>query len=80
MGGGAVGWSGMPAANLNNVTRGVFLMMSAITVFTVMSAFIKAADRVPAGEAMFFRSLMAMPIVLIWLVTHGGIRAGIRTE
>ena len=55
-------------------------MMSAITVFTVMSAFIKAAERIPAGEAMFFRSLMAMPIVLIWLVLHGGISAGIRTR
>jgi drug/metabolite transporter (DMT)-like permease len=70
----------MTAAIQNNVTRGIFLMMSAITVFTVMSSFIKAADRVPAGEAMFFRSLMAMPIVLIWLVSHGGIRAGIRTK
>lgn len=65
---------------LPNVARGVFLMLSAVTVFTVMSAFIKAADRVPAGEAMFFRSVMAMPILLVWLVTHGGIRAGIRTN
>lgn len=63
-----------------NVTRGIFLMLSAITVFTVMSAFIKAADRVPAGEAMFFRSVMAMPIILAWLVTHGGIMQGIRTQ
>lgn len=63
-----------------NVTRGIFLMLSAITVFTVMSAFIKAADRVPAGEAMFFRSVMAMPIILVWLVTHGGIMQGIRTQ
>lgn len=63
-----------------NVTRGIFLMLSAITVFTVMSAFIKAADRVPAGEAMFFRSIMALPIILVWLVTHGGIAQGIRTR
>lgn len=63
-----------------NVTRGIFLMLSAITVFTVMSAFIKAADRVPAGEAMFFRSVMAMPVLLVWLVTHGGILQGIRTQ
>jgi drug/metabolite transporter (DMT)-like permease len=55
-------------------------MLSAITVFTVMSAFIKAAGRVPAGEAMFFRSIMAMPIILVWLVTHGGIAKGIRTQ
>jgi len=63
----------------STVLRGIFLMMSAVTVFTVMSAFIKAADRVPAGEAMFFRSVWAMPVLLIWLMTHGGIRAGIRT-
>jgi len=63
-----------------NVKRGIFLMLSAITIFTVMSAFIKAADRVPAGEAMFFRSVMAMPIILVWLVTHGGIAQGIRAR
>ena len=63
-----------------NVTRGIFLMLSAITVFTFMSAFIKAAERVPAGEAMFFRSVMALPIILVWLVTHEGIRQGIRTQ
>lgn len=69
----------MTTATQTNVTRGIFLMLSAITVFTLMSAFIKAAGRVPAGEAMFFRSIMAMPIVLIWLVTHGGIAPGIKT-
>lgn len=63
-----------------NVTRGIFLMLSAMTVFTLMSAFIKEADRIPAGEAMFFRSVMAMPIILVWLVTHGGIAQGIRTN
>jgi len=55
-------------------------MLSAITVFTVMSAFIKAADRIPAGEAVFFRSVMAMPVLLVWLVTHGGVLQGIRTQ
>lgn len=63
-----------------NVTRGILLMLSAITVFTVMSAFIKAADRIPAGEAVFFRSVMAMPVLLVWLVTHGGVLQGIRTQ
>ncbi len=62
-----------------NALRGIFYMMSAVTVFTVMSAFIKAADRVPAGEAMFFRSVWAMPILVIWLMTHEGFRAGIQT-
>lgn len=63
-----------------NVPRGIFLMLSAITVFTLMSAFIKAAGRVPAGEAMFFRAFVAMPVILVWLFSHGGIRAGIKTR
>jgi len=63
-----------------NVTRGIFLMVSSISFFSFMSAFIKAAERVPAGEAMFFRSFMAMPIILIWLLSHGGIAQGIRTQ
>ena len=63
-----------------NMARGIFLMLSAITFLTFMGAFIKAADGVPTGQAMFFRSVMAMPIILVWLMTHEGIRAGIRTQ
>lgn len=69
----------MTAVPQTTVTRGVLLMMSSVTVFTVMSAMIKAAEGVPSGEAMFFRSLLALPIILIWLLTHGGIAQGIRT-
>ncbi len=68
-----------PSAPSPNFARGIFLMLSAITVFTFMQAFIKAAA-VPAGQAMFFRSVMALPIILIWLVSHEGIRAGIATK
>lgn len=63
-----------------NYGRGIMLMLSAITVFTVMSAFIKAVPRFPAGEAMFFRSVMAMPLLVLWLIRQGSIRAGIRTR
>ncbi|PVA07733.1 DMT family transporter [Thalassorhabdomicrobium marinisediminis] len=69
----------MTALPRTDVSRGIALMLASITVFTVMSAFIKAADRVPAGEAMFFRSVMAMPIILVWLMSHGGIARGIAT-
>ncbi len=63
----------------DNVTRGIVLMMASVTVFTVMSALIKAAENVPAGEAMFFRSFLALPIIIIWLLNRGGIAQGIRT-
>ncbi|MFQ6547034.1 DMT family transporter [Aestuariibius sp. 2305UL40-4] len=59
--------------------RGVFLMIAAVTVFTVMSAFIKAAERIPPGEAVFFRSVFAMPVIFVWLWMQGDLKDGIRT-
>ncbi|EAR52860.1 Putative transporter, RarD family, DMT superfamily protein [Oceanicola granulosus HTCC2516] len=58
---------------------GVLLACSAVTVFTLMSAFVKAADRIPAGETMFFRSALALPVVLAWLFATGGLKGGIAT-
>jgi drug/metabolite transporter (DMT)-like permease len=60
--------------------RGILLMMTAMTVFTLMSAFVKAADRVPAGETMFFRSVFAVPVVFAWLWIMGGLKGGVRTR
>ncbi|KAA9006678.1 DMT family transporter [Histidinibacterium aquaticum] len=60
--------------------KGILFMSSAVTVFTVMSAFIKAAERVPAGEAMFFRSAFAVPIVFAWLWSTGSLKGGVRTN
>lgn len=60
--------------------RGIVLIVLAVTVFTVMSGFIKAADRVPAGQAVFFRSACALPVVLIWLWIRGDLSHGLRTQ
>jgi len=54
-------------------------MISAITLFVIMSSFIKAADTVPAGQAVFFRSICAMPIILAWLWFQGDLRDGLKT-
>ncbi len=59
--------------------RGILLMILAVTLFTAMSACIKAADRIPAGEAVFFRSSLTLPIVLIWLGISGKIVESLRT-
>ncbi|MGH1368734.1 MAG: DMT family transporter [Maritimibacter sp.] len=60
---------------------GVMLKLAAVAAFTCMGALIKATDgRVPAGEVVFFRSLFAIPIMLLWLGVMGQLRAGIRTE
>ncbi len=61
--------------------RGILLMIGAVTVFTVMTSFIKVtAGRVPAGEAVFFRSVMALPVIMIWLASQGKLRGGLATE
>ncbi|MDG2451505.1 MAG: DMT family transporter [Paracoccaceae bacterium] len=60
--------------------RGVMLMMSAVTLFVVMQAFIKAAGRVPAGQAVFFRSFFALPVILMWLWIRHDMRDGLKTK
>lgn len=60
--------------------RGVGLMLTGISVFVLMSSFVKAAGRVPAGEAMFFRAAGALPVVLVWLALRGDLPDGIRTR
>ena len=60
--------------------RGILLIVLAITVFSIQSGFVKAADRVPAGQAVFFRSACALPVVFIWLWLRGDIAHGLRTH
>jgi len=61
--------------------RGILLMIGAVTVFTVMTSFIKVTSgRVPAGEAVFFRSVMALPVIMIWLASRGQLRGGLATQ
>ena len=56
----------------------VGLKVTAIGLFTIMAAIIKAtAGHVPAGEAVFFRSLFAIPIIVAWLVMRGELRHGL---
>jgi len=59
--------------------RGIILMTSAVTLFVVMTSLIKAAPRIPAGEAVFFRSAGALPVILIWLALRGDLPAGLKT-
>ncbi len=60
--------------------RGIFLMLVSVTCFTVMSALIKAAGRVPAGEAVFFRAFVTVPALLLWFGLRGEIAETLRTS
>ena len=55
----------------------VALKVSAVFLFTVMAALIKAqSDHFPPGEMVFFRSLFAIPVIVIWLVARGELAQG----
>lgn len=60
--------------------RGISLKVASVLVFIGMASLIKAtADHVPPGEAVFFRSFFAIPVILIWLGWVGQLSSGIRT-
>ncbi|MEM7296022.1 MAG: hypothetical protein AAF330_05260 [Pseudomonadota bacterium] len=59
--------------------KGALLIIAAVGLFTLMQAFIKAAT-VPAGQAVFFRSAFAIPLILVWLWMSGHLRDGLKTQ
>ena len=53
-------------------THGIGLKIGAIALFTVMFALVKAlSDTIPAGQAVFFRSAFAIPVLFAWLLMQG---------
>lgn len=63
-----------------NSARAILFKLTSVALFVVMSAMIKAvSDTVPAGEAVFFRSLFAIPVILVWLIIRGELSIGLRT-
>lgn len=61
--------------------RGIALKLASVLVFIVMSAVIKAtADHVPAGQAVFFRSFFAIPVIVLWLALRRELTTGLRAR
>lgn len=64
-----------------NPARAIALKLASVTLFVAMSALIKAAsDHVPPGQAVFFRSFFAIPVIVAWLVWQGALARGLRTQ
>jgi len=63
--------------------RGILLKCASVTVFTIMAALIKATAAeglgVPPGQQVFFRSIFALPVILLWLLWQSELREGLRT-
>jgi len=58
--------------------RGIVMIVTAVGLFTAMGGLIKAIPRVPVGEAVFFRSAFALPVIVLWLSVRREFRVGIR--
>ncbi|MEM6477844.1 MAG: DMT family transporter [Pseudomonadota bacterium] len=53
------------------------MITGAMLAFTFMQSFIKAAD-VPPGQAVFFRSFFALPVIFAWLWKTGHLSDGLK--
>lgn len=63
-----------------NPARGIALKLLSVVIFMAMWICIKVvAEHLPAGEIVFFRSLFAIPVILVWLVHARRLRDGLRT-
>lgn len=61
--------------------RGIMYKVTAVCFFMGMASLIKAASgEVPPGQAVFFRSFFALPIILGWLAVRGELRHGWKTS
>ena len=60
--------------------RGIAFKIASVVVFVAMASLIKAtADQVPPGQAVFFRSIFAAPVIIVWLAQRRELPQGLRT-
>ncbi|MFZ3582586.1 DMT family transporter [Loktanella sp. DJP18] len=60
--------------------RGISYKIVSVMIFVAMSSLIKAASgEVPPGQAVFFRSFFALPIIVGWLAMRHELRDGWKT-
>ncbi|MDP5362743.1 MAG: EamA family transporter, partial [Paracoccaceae bacterium] len=61
--------------------RGIIFKVLSVCMFMAMASLIKAASvDVPPGQAVFFRSFFALPIILGWLAIRHELRHGWKTK
>ena len=59
----------------------ILMKLASVVVFVTMQAIIKAtSDHIPPGEAVFFRSAFACPVIVVWLAVRGELGTGFRTN
>jgi drug/metabolite transporter (DMT)-like permease len=64
----------------NSTLRGIAFKIGSVLIFLGMASLLKAAQGVPAGELVFFRSFFGLVPVIIWLAVSGQLREGVKTK
>jgi len=60
--------------------RGIVLKVLSVCVFMAMASLIKATSAdIPPGQAVFFRSFFAIPVIVVWLIQRHELRTGLKT-
>lgn len=61
--------------------RAIALKVTSLVAFFTMATLIKlTSDRIPPGEAVFFRAAFSLPVILVWLAFLGEMPRGLRTK
>ena len=61
--------------------QGIALKVGSVLVFIVMSSLIKTTTTdIPAGEAVFFRSFFALPVIVAWLAMRRELATGLQAH
>lgn len=61
--------------------RGILYKLISVLTFITMASLIKSvSDTVPPGQAVFFRSFFAIPVILAWLAWRKELRTGLKAS
>lgn len=64
----------------NNPMLGISLKVASVAVFVGMSTLLKAADGIPLGQLIFFRSFFAVLAILVYFAARGQISGILHTQ
>ena len=61
--------------------RAIIFKVLSVLLFVVMAGIIKSVSGlVPPGQSVFFRSLFAIPVIVVWLAMRKELRIGFKTQ
>ena len=61
--------------------RGIAFKIASVCIFVAMASLIKAtSEHVPPGQAVFFRSFFAIPVIIVWLAVRKELGSGLKTD